>query len=651
MSNFSFKDLTVSWKLSFGFGVVLALTALIGFLAYTGVSATLDRVEKADAANRMIKQLQDARMAEKNYIARSDDAEVADFNGLIDEVLAEATDLRNLFTDEQNISLMRALTEQTNQYRAEFKTYVGIEEERERVIEEMRGRAQAVLDLLDQVGDSLSTEVARELDNQGSQAVVRRDIGLAGQANQVVRWMLQARSDEKNFLVFGGTNYAKDVQASIDKVKSQLRAMDSTIANESRSTLIQQAVGSIDAYDQAFTRFVELVREGEQAKLNMIDEARVAMSSAEAAREDQKSQMLAIFENTQRNTLWLPVVAIIVGALFAWLIARMIVPSLQQAAEAARNVSNGVLSIDIPKGSRDEVGVVLNALRQMVESLRELVGNQQSSSLEVASAAEELSAVTSQTSEGVRTQKQEVDQVASAMHEMTASIQEVANNAEQASSAAQESDKITREGTKLVLSSQESIQLLAEDIQASSSMVGNVRDKSANVSTVLDVIKNIAEQTNLLALNAAIEAARAGDQGRGFAVVASEVRSLAQRTQDSTTEIEALIDDLQAGVGQAVTKMDQNRKSAEAAVQQGGAVAEALRRISTAVASIVDMNIQIASAATQQSAVAEEVNQSVLRISEVADQSASGSEEISRSSEELARLGQQLQSMTARFSL
>lgn len=651
MSSFSFRDLTVSRKLSLGFGVVLALTALIGFLAYTGVSATLDRVDKADAANRIIKQLQDARMAEKNYIARSDDSEVADFNGLIEEVLEQAADLRGRFTDEQNIGLMSALVEQTTQYDSEFEQYVRIEEERERVIEDMRSRAQTVLDLLDQVGDNLRAELERELDNQGSHDVIQRDLGLANQANQVARWMLQARSEEKNFLAFGGANFANEVQASIDKIKSQLRTMDASIANEARSALIQQAIGSIDAYDQAFTRFVELADEGEQAKLNMIDEAREAMGSAEAAREDQKSQMLEISENTQRNTLWLPIVAIIVGVLFAWLIARMIVPSLQQAAEAARNVSNGVLSINIPQGGRDEAGVVLNALREMVEGLRELVGNQQSSSLEVASAAEELSAVTVQTSEGVRTQKQEVDQVASAMHEMTASIQEVANNAEQASNAAQESDQITREGTKLVLSSQESIQLLAEDIQASSSMVGNVRDKSANVSTVLDVIKNIAEQTNLLALNAAIEAARAGDQGRGFAVVASEVRSLAQRTQDSTTEIEALIDDLQSGVGQAVTKMDQNRKSAEAAVEQSGAVAEALRRISTAVASIVDMNMQIASAATQQSAVAEEVNQSVLRISEVADQSASGSEEISRSSEELARLGQQLQGMTARFSL
>ncbi len=625
MSSFSFRDLSVSRKLSLGFGVVLALTALIGFLAYTGVSATLDRVEKADAANRIIKQLQDARMAEKNYIARSDDSEVADFNGLIEEVLEQAADLRDSFTDEQNIRLMTALAEQTTQYDSEFERYVLIEEERERVIEDMRSRAQSVLDLLDQVGDNLRAELERELDNQGSRDLIRRDLGLANQANQVARWMLQARSDEKNFLAFGGANFANEVQTLIDKIKSQLREMDASIASETRSDLIQQAIGSIDAYDQSFTRFVKLAEEGEQAKLNMIDEAREALSSAEAAREDQKSQMLAISENTQRNTLWLPIVAIIVGVLFAWLIARMIVPSLQQAAEAARNVSNGVLSINIPRGGRDEVGVVLNALREMVDGLRELVGNQQSSSLEVASAAEELSAVTVQTSEGVRTQKQEVDQVASAMHEMTASIQEVANNAEQASNAAQESDQITREGTRLVLSSQESIQLLAEDIQASSSMVGNVRDKSANVSTVLDVIKNIAEQTNLLALNAAIEAARAGEQGRGFAVVASEVRSLAQRTQDSTTEIEALIDDLQSGVGEAVKKMDKNRKSAEAAVEQSGAVAEALRRISTAVASIVDMNMQIASAATQQSAVAEEVNQSVLRISEVADQSASGS--------------------------
>ncbi len=503
MGKLSFRHLSVKGKLSLGFGLVLLLTALVGLIGYNGIDATIERVDKADDTNRMIKLRQDARMSEKNYIARNDDAEVVEFNGFIAAVLSQAEDLKRRFNDQQNIELMQTLIEQTSQYQVEFKRYVAIEEEREAIIEQMRSRAQAVLDLLDQMRAMLNQELDREFDSQGSLQVIRRDLNLAEDAGSVSRWMLEARSAEKNFLTFGGQEHAQAGQQEIDRIRSKLSQMDSEIANQSRSELIQQAMAAIAAYDTAFERFIELNSEGETAKLNMIEEAQEAIGSAEAGRADQKNQMLAISENTKLNTLLLPVVAIIIGVSFAWLITASIVPPLRRAAQAASDVAEGKLAIDIPLGARDEPGIVLNSLRDMVSGLRDLVGNMQSSADEVAASADQLSAVTVQTSEGVQSQKMEVDQVASAMHEMLASIQEVANNAEKASGAAQESDDTTRNGEQLVNTSQESIQALAQDIQASSRIISEVREKSANVSTVLDVIKNIAEQTNLLALNAA----------------------------------------------------------------------------------------------------------------------------------------------------
>lgn len=652
MSVYGLKDLSVRWKLTVGFGVVLFLTAVVGFVAVAGISATLDRVDKADDVNRIIKLLQDARMAEKNYIERSDDAEVQEFNGLLRDVLTQAKDLKdNRFDDEQNIQLMKALIQQTTQYQSQFERYVGMKQEREQVIEEMRQKAQAVLDHLDQMRELLHHKVTRELTSEGATTVVLRDVGLAEDANKVIRWMLQARSDEKNFLVFGGAQYASAVETAIAKIQAELTELDADINSTTRSAAVREAAAAIGDYHTAFERFVELDRESTQAKDGMIAEAREAIASAESARSDQKAQMLSISGSTHRNMFVLPLVALVLGMLSAWLIARSIVPRLQQAAEVAKLVAEGRLALEVPVGGRDEVGVVLNGLREMVRNLRQLVGDLQGSAMEVAAAAEQLSAVTVQTSEGVQRQRHEVEQVASAMHQMSASISDVAASAEQASNAAQDSDKTTSDGERLVSVSLQSIQELAKDIQASADMVSLVKDKSTNVTAVLDVIKGIAEQTNLLALNAAIEAARAGEQGRGFAVVASEVRSLAQRTQQSTTEIEALLEELQSGVGQAVTSMEQNRKRAESSVEHSAQVVNALQRISGAVATIVSMNLQIASGATEQSAVAEDINSSVQRINTIADQSASGSDEVSRSSEELARLGHQLQSMTERFEL
>lgn len=649
--SYRFKDLSVRWKLAMGFGAVLLLTALVALLSNNGIGAVLDRVEKADDANRLIKGLQDARLAEKNYIAAPDPSRSDALIQHLAQVSSLAAKLQEQFDDQQNDQLMEALIRQTGQYQAQFENYSQVVRERAQIIEQMRSKAQVVLDELDQLRELLHQEVLVELAQGGSSELIQRDVKLAEEANAVIRWMLDARADEKNFMVYGDATYAASVEEAVGRIQAQLQQLDATIQDPSRSAAVVEAASSIDEYRTAFLRYVELKTESDLAQAGMVKEAQEAIASAEAARADQKAQMLSISASVRQNMIVLPLAAIVFGVAFAWIITRSIVPRLQQAARVAQAVAEGRLNVKIDVDGRDEVGNVLRSLQEMVNGLRDLIGGLQLSATEVAAAAEQLSAVTVQTARGVQSQRQEVEQVASAMQQMSASFHEVASNAEQASAAAQESDRAGNEGERLVNTSQQSIQALANDIQASTDMVAVVKDKSSNVTRVLDVIKGIAEQTNLLALNAAIEAARAGEQGRGFAVVASEVRSLAQRTQESTTEIEALIDDLQHGVEQTVGSMAQNRKRAESSVEHGEQVASSLRRISQAVATIASMNVQIASAATEQSAVAEEVNRSVQRISTIADQSASGSDEISRSSEELARLGQQLQGLTERFTI
>ncbi|WP_417703256.1 methyl-accepting chemotaxis protein [Pseudomonas sp.] len=285
----------------------------------------------------------------------------------------------------------------------------------------------------------------------------------------------------------------------------------------------------------------------------------------------------------------------------------------------------------------------------MTVSLRNLVSRIGGGVGQIAAAAEQLSAITAQTSAGVQTQKLETEQTATAMHQMAATVQEVAQNAEQASLAARDADLEAQQGNRVVQQAVDQIDSLASEVEQSAKAIADLNQESARIGSVLEVIRNVAEQTNLLALNAAIEAARAGEQGRGFAVVADEVRALAKRAQDSTEEIESLIAGLQRMAKGAVQQMDSSRDLTRRTVELAGEAGDALGRITQAVSTIEQMNQQIAAAAEEQSAVADAINESVTRVRDIGEQSATASEQTAASSAELARLGVELQELVRQF--
>lgn len=300
---------------------------------------------------------------------------------------------------------------------------------------------------------------------------------------------------------------------------------------------------------------------------------------------------------------------------------------------------------------RDELGQLQSGLQQMMLNLHELIEGIRSGVIQVASAAEQLSAVTEQTNAGVNNQKNETDHVATAMSEMTATVQNVARNAEEASTAASAADQQAYEGERIVSEAIAQIKRLAEELNQSADAVRHLQEQSEKIGGVLDVIKAVAQQTNLLALNAAIEAARAGEAGRGFAVVADEVRSLALRTQRSTEEIESLVAGVQSGTHAVASGMESSQLLSESSVEFTHRAVSALENITSKVSIIQAMNQQIATAAEQQSAVAEEINRSVINVRDISEQTASTCEETASSSTELARLGHELERLVGRFKV
>ena len=266
-------------------------------------------------------------------------------------------------------------------------------------------------------------------------------------------------------------------------------------------------------------------------------------------------------------------------------------------------------------------------------------------------ASNDLSTITERSSHGAQQQQSETEQVATAMNQMTATVQDVSQNAHYAADGALKADEEARNGARVVSDTIKAIHALAGNVENASGVIQRLESESENIGSVLDVIRGIAEQTNLLALNAAIEAARAGEQGRGFAVVADEVRTLASRTQQSTAEIQEMIQRLQVGSKDAVAVMEEGRRQTQAGVEQAARAGESLQRITESITTIRDMNAQIASAAEQQASVAEEINRSIVSISQVADETSLGMREAAMSSNQLTEYARQLQERVERFDV
>ncbi|MFP3494210.1 methyl-accepting chemotaxis protein [Pseudomonas sp. SIMBA_059] len=370
-------------------------------------------------------------------------------------------------------------------------------------------------------------------------------------------------------------------------------------------------------------------------------------NDANAANLQAKNQYDMAFD----LVVGLLIIATGLTVLFAWLLTRSITVPISQALEAAEEVAEGNLTRPIKVDGNDEAGRLLAAMAKMQDKLRDTLQRIAGSATQLASAAEELNAVTDESARGLTQQNNEIEQAATAVNEMTSAVEEVARNAVSTSEASRNATTSAGDGRDLVQETVSAIERMSSDVQATATLIGELANESRDIGKVLDVIRGLADQTNLLALNAAIEAARAGEAGRGFAVVADEVRALAHRTQQSTSEIERMIGSIQTGTEHAVDSMRNSTERAESTLNIAKGAGMSLDTINTAIIEINERNLVIASAAEEQAQVAREVDRNLVNIRDLSVQSATGASQTSTASSELSRLAVDLNGMVSRFRL
>ncbi|KJZ38591.1 methyl-accepting chemotaxis protein [Pseudomonas fluorescens] len=465
--------------------------------------------------------------------------------------------------------------------------------------------------------------------------------------------------DPKNIPVYRGQMDTRNKELS-----EKIATYDKLVDTPEGQVLYDQFKTTFAAYRTGIAQSFTLAEQGrhdELTKLLLIDMKTVVDGSGkqlndladlfakQVATESEKS---AAHYDTSRTivSLFIALAALATVGL-AMLLTRSIVRPLNEALTAAESVARGDLTRPIETHGNDEVSRLLKALATMQRNLRETLQAISGSATQLATAADELNAVTLDSTQGLQQQNNEIEQAATAVNQMTIAVEEVARNAVSTSDATRQSSESAHLGQERVSETASAISALANDVQHTGELVQSLANQSQDIGKVLDVIRAIAEQTNLLALNAAIEAARAGESGRGFAVVADEVRALAHRTQQSTQEIEQMVQGMRNGSSLALDSMNASASRAASTRVLAERAGDALQTITASVHEIHERNLVIASAAEEQAQVAREVDRNLVNIRDLSVRSSTGADQTSASSHELSKLANALQGLVQRFQV
>lgn len=623
---------SVRLKLALSFGQVLMLSFIIAATGWQALNAVLYRSNSLTSLGELAVYAEAMRADRILYRTLADKASLDQMAQKIEKIDQHLADLSHRLIDPVDVQRNSEAVRLVADFKTALAQLPALIEQRENIRPALKTSALQASDTLAQ----FASDLPDQNDEKALDAI-----------EQLRQAMEQAEDRAQN------PAWAADsLQAYAEAASQTLDALDG--AQAAVTTLpVDSALLKTDLANYR-AQLVKL----KQAQLNVETVQNRFEQQLNELRE--KSNLLSQSQNTKRNheadqtrtlLIGVTVAALVLGALAAWWIARQIASPLRDILIAANRVAQGDLSHDTQVERRDELGQLQHSIGQMTRSLRSLISSIGESARQIAGAATQLSTVTEQTRNGLNNQKDETDQVATAMNEMLATAQEVARHAERASVAANEADQQAGAGEQVVAQAVEQIGNLASEMALSGRAMLTLQQESQKIASVLDVIKSVSQQTNLLALNAAIEAARAGSAGRGFAVVADEVRSLAQRTQESAEEIEGLILGLHNGTQQVADIMDSSRNLTDNSVALTRDAGDALAAIARTVSVIQEMNPQIAAAAEQQSAVAEEINRSVLKVRDVSEQTAAASEETAAASVQLTRLSVDLQTLVGKFKL
>ncbi|MGB1198528.1 MAG: HAMP domain-containing methyl-accepting chemotaxis protein [Thalassotalea sp.] len=671
-------NLTVAMKIIGGFAIITILLVLSSIVSYFKIdtihTATLTQSELAiptlKGSNLLANDLVEIGGVALRAFYQTD-LEALNKNETTFHALEKSftTELKHLKTVvQQENELLTNLKQVDNIYQSLDTNITQVFENRTLSINSKNSLTEAV-DLLEEKADDAATLMLDLVDHDLADTKLQRAVALGEAIESSFNSLISSAFELRDSV---DPSSVELIESEINRIHSQINIASKEIMNElvnnsasdtadDFSDIIKEIEAKISS-NNGIHYFKKMQLGAIQSAIKKLAETdidikranKVLATQVDLANKTTKEVSDLIEEQVSSGisqSFIILIVSICLAIGIAWVTLISITRPLARVNEMLNVVASGDLSKKLDDSGKDEFATLSHNCNALIESLRSLINGIVSRSSQLATAAEETSAVTAQSSTAIEEQRTQVEQAASATTEMSSTAQSVLSGANDALGEIKQADD-EAERVKIISERNKStIEMLAREVDDASSVINKLEQDSASIGSILDVIRGIAEQTNLLALNAAIEAARAGEQGRGFAVVADEVRTLASRTQESTQEIQNMIEVLQTGAQKAVAVMDTGKKQAADCVTQSEEANTALEAITHAVHEAFDRSSQIATAAEEQSVVANEISENLESIVAIAEQTTSGSQQTAESSSEVARLAEELQSSVQEFKL
>lgn len=646
-----FKDMKISMKIGFGFIVILLLAAAVVYFGHTGLLAVEDRVDKADDVNRMVKYVLEVRRSEKNYILRHDRQHADDALAKLDEMKKQAKETKTKFKQDVNKIQMDDVLAALDDYDRAFHNYFDIEVKQKEQEANMVRDARELENIAIELRQDQKKEYSRLRARNASEAELNDKLTKSDDANRMIKWMLECRRDEKNFILRDNIESSQQVIQSIKNIINQAIDLKSRFSKKENQEMADKIIVSAEEYQKAFFKYKELNNGLETNIEKMVNSARSLEDTCAEARADQKNKMQNEMTSAINMMLSGIIAAIVFGIIISFVIIRAITIPIAMITEIAKKISNGDLAHEVEIVQKDEIGQLADAFRNMKKNMQEQAGALKDAINVISSSTSEIAATVTQLASSV-------SETATSANETTTTIEEVKQTADLASKksktvseSAQKAQQISIAGKQATDETIDGMSRIKTQMGSIAESIVTLSEQNQTIGEIIATVDDIAEQTNLLAVNSSIEAVKAGEMGKGFSVVAQEIKDLANQSKQATKRVRAILNEVQRATGKAVMVTEEGSKTVEAGVKQAKQSGEAISTLTGSITEAAQAAIQIASLSQQQLVGMEQVGSAMMNIKEASSQNASGTKQLEIAAQNLDELGRKLKQIMEWYKL